>query len=266
MSSLRNTRLNRSLIWRVAVLQKTSARCTAAAACARSSGDLLVRSICARAQAQLKENVDAEEIDKNYKIPQHVIDGLAELGCMGIKIPQEYGGLGFSQTIYNRAVSLVSGYDGSISVLLSAHQSIGVPQPLKLFGTPEQKKKYLPRLAKGQISAFALTEMDVGSDPARMSTTAKLTDDGEAYILNGEKLWCTNGTIADIIVVMARTGERSITAFIVEADWPGVEVTHRCHFGECERTYLAFGEARLVLRVQHSVGVFGDGTDNAYVF
>lgn len=178
----------------------------------------------------LKEKVDAEAIDRNYKIPQEIIDGLAELGCMGIKIPQEYGGLGFSQTIYNRAIALAASYESSIGVLLSAHQSIGVPQPLKEFGTPEQKKKYLPRLAKGAISAFALTEPGVGSDPAKMATTAVLSDDGQYYILNGEKLWTTNGTIADVMVVMAKTGEREITAFIVESDWPGVEVAHRCHF------------------------------------
>jgi alkylation response protein AidB-like acyl-CoA dehydrogenase len=115
-------------------------------------------------------------------------------------------------------------------VLLSAHQSIGVPQPLKLFGTPEQKQKYFPRFAKGEISAFALTEPEVGSDPARMETTATPTQDGEAFLLNGEKLWCTNGTIADIMVVMARTPDNRITAFIVESEWPGVEVAHRCHF------------------------------------
>jgi alkylation response protein AidB-like acyl-CoA dehydrogenase len=178
----------------------------------------------------LRENVDAEKIDNEHKVPRHVIDGLARLGCFGIKIPREYGGLGFNQSIYNRAVSLASSAEGSIGVLLSAHQSIGVPQPLKLFGTPEQKKKYFPRLANGEISAFALTEQSVGSDPARMSTTAVPDEDGKTYILNGEKLWCTNGTIADIMVVMARTGERGITAFIVEANWPGVEVVHRCHF------------------------------------
>ncbi|NIM51213.1 MAG: acyl-CoA dehydrogenase [Gemmatimonadales bacterium] len=178
----------------------------------------------------LKENVDAEAIDRDYKIPEKIVKGLAELGCMGIKIPQEYGGLGFSQTIYNRAIALAASYEGSIAVLLSAHQSIGVPQPLKLFGTPEQKKKYFPRFAKGEISAFALTEPDVGSDPARMQTSATPTEDGEAYLLNGDKLWCTNGTIADIIVVMARTPDNRITAFIVESDWPGVEVVHRCHF------------------------------------
>ncbi len=181
-------------------------------------------------EAFMRANVDADEIERNSKIPDHVIKGLAELGAFGIKIPTEYGGLGLSQASYNRAIALISSWESSIGVLLSAHQSIGCPQPLKLFGTPEQKKKYLPRLAKGEISAFALTEMDVGSDPARMATTAELTEDGSAYILNGEKLWCTNGTVADIVVVMAKTGERRITAFIVERSWPGVEVPYRSHF------------------------------------
>ena len=181
-------------------------------------------------EAFMRANVDADEIERNSKIPDHVIKGLAELGAFGIKIPTEYGGLGLSQASYNRAIALVSSWESSIGVLLSAHQSIGCPQPLKLFGTPEQKKKYLPRLARGEISAFALTEMDVGSDPARMATTAELTEDGSAYILNGEKLWCTNGTVADIVVVMAKTGERRITAFIVERSWPGVEVPYRSHF------------------------------------
>ena len=181
-------------------------------------------------EAFMRANVDADEIERNSKIPDHIIKGLAELGAFGIKIPTEYGGLGLSQVSYNRAIALVSSWESSIGVLLSAHQSIGCPQPLKLFGTPEQKKKYLPRLARGEISAFALTEMDVGSDPARMATTAELTEDGSAYILNGEKLWCTNGTVADIVVVMAKTGERRITAFIVERSWPGVEVPYRSHF------------------------------------
>ena len=181
-------------------------------------------------EAFMRANVDADEIERNSKIPDHIIKGLAELGAFGIKIPTEYGGLGLSQVSYNRAIALVSSWESSIGVLLSAHQSIGCPQPLKLFGTPEQKKKYLPRLARGAISAFALTEMDVGSDPARMATTAELTEDGSAYILNGEKLWCTNGTVADIVVVMAKTGERRITAFIVERSWPGVEVPYRSHF------------------------------------
>src|SRR5262249_21738900 len=146
------------------------------------------------------------------------------------KIPREYGGLGFNQCEYAEAIKLISSWDGNLIALLSAHQSIGVPQPLKLFGTEEQKKKYFPRLARGAISAFALTEADVGSDPANLSTSAARTPDGD-YILNGEKLWCTNGTLAELFVVMARHPDtKKISAFIVEKDWPGVEVVLRCHF------------------------------------
>lgn len=186
----------------------------------------------------LRENVDADEIDRTGELPEHVIEGLKELGAFGMKIPEEYGGLGLSQLGYGRAIQLVTSVDGSLVALLSAHQSIGVPQPIKLFGTPEQKKKYLPRLAAGAVSAFALTEAAVGSDPAAMTTTATPTEDGEAFLLNGEKLWCTNGTIAELLVVMARTPPKTrngkeipqVTAFVVEADSPGVEVTHRCRF------------------------------------
>jgi len=179
--------------------------------------------------------VDPAAIERTGRVPEDVIDRLRETGAFGIKIPQEYGGLGLSQVSYNRAIAAIGTRCPALGVLLSAHQSIGVPQPLKMFGTPEQKKKYLPRLAKGDISAFALTEPDVGSDPARMAATADPTEDGSAWILNGEKLWCTNGPISDVMVVMARTparagGRRGITAFIVETDSPGVELTHRLEF------------------------------------
>jgi alkylation response protein AidB-like acyl-CoA dehydrogenase len=183
-----------------------------------------------RLERFLAERVDSDRIDREGKIPEDVIQGLRDLGAFGIKIPQEYGGLGLSQTGYTHAIGLVTSVDGNLTALLSAAQSIGVPQPLKLFGTPEQKRRYLPRLAKGAISAFALTEANVGSDPAAMSTSAVLSEDGTHYVLNGEKLWCTNGTIAELMVVMARTGPRKITAFIVETDWPGVEVVQRLHF------------------------------------
>ena len=183
----------------------------------------------------LLATVDTIKIEDEGKVPDGVIDGLRKIGAFGIKIPREYGGLGLSQTSYNRAIAIISVRCSALGVLLSAHQSIGVPQPLKMFGTDEQKKKYLPRLAQGAISAFALTEPDVGSDPARMTATADPTEDGSAYILNGEKLWCTNGPIAEVMVVMARTPARDgkrkgITAFIVESNWPGVETTHRCEF------------------------------------
>ena len=186
----------------------------------------------------LREDVDSDKIDRDGEIPEKVIQGLRDLGAFGIKIPREYGGLGLSQLSYMKAIELVSSVDGSLTALLSAHQSIGVPQPLKMFGSEAQKKKYFPRLAKGAISAFALTEHGVGSDPAAMETKAILSDDGDAWILNGEKLWCTNGTKAELLVVMARTPSKTvngkerkqITAFIVETDWPGVEIVHRCHF------------------------------------
>jgi len=185
----------------------------------------------------MRERVDADAIDRNAKVPPEVVQGLKDLGAFGIKIPLEYGGLGLSQYHYTRAIGLVSSVCGATTALLSAHQSIGVPTPLKLFGTPEQKKKYLPRLAKGMISAFALTEQGVGSDPAAMETTAEPTPEGD-WVLNGEKLWCTNGTNGEVFVVMARTPpkvvkgkeRKQITAFIVERDWPGVEVVHRCEF------------------------------------
>ena len=184
----------------------------------------------ARLERFLRERVDSDAIDRDGKIPQDVVDGLRELGAFGIKIPEEYGGLGLSQTSYTHAIALVTSQDGNLTALLSASQSIGLPQPLKTFGTAEQKRKYLPRLAKGAISAFALTEQNVGSDPAGMETHAELSADGTHWILNGEKLWCTNGTVAELMVVMARTGRKRITAFIVEADWPGVEVVQRLHF------------------------------------
>jgi alkylation response protein AidB-like acyl-CoA dehydrogenase len=183
-----------------------------------------------RLERFLRERVDSDRIDRDGKIPAEVIQGLRDIGAFGIKIPEEYGGLGLSQTAYTHAIGMVTSVDGNLTALLSAAQSIGVPQPLKIFGTPEQKARYLPRLAKGAVSAFALTENNVGSDPAAMSTTAVLSEDGTHYVLNGEKLWCTNGTIAEMMVVMARTGPKKITAFIVETEWPGVEVVQRLHF------------------------------------
>ncbi len=182
--------------------------------------------------------VDSDMIDRTGNIPESYVQELREMGAFGIKIPTQYGGLGLSYTSYVKAMALVTSKDGSLTALLSAHQSIGLPQPLALFGTDEQKQKFFPRLAKGEISAFALTEVDAGSDPANMHATATPTDDGSAFILDGEKLWCTNGTRADLFVVMARTPDvvvngtprKQITAFIVERKWPGVEVAHRCHF------------------------------------
>jgi alkylation response protein AidB-like acyl-CoA dehydrogenase len=197
-------------------------------------------------------DVDAERIEHEAKIPSEYVQRLREIGAFGIKIPREYGGLELSQYSYGRAMALIGTRHGALVALLSAHQSIGVPQPLKLFGTPEQKKYWLPRLAKGAISAFALTETDVGSDPARMATTAVPAPDG-GWILNGEKLWCTNGSIAEVIVVMARTPGKAgkpgpISAFIVETRTPGVEVVARLEFmgiRGIENAQLRFTNVRL---------------------
>jgi len=185
------------------------------------------------------DHVDSDEIDRTGEIPEPVVQQLRDIGAFGIKIPREYGGLGLSQLTYIRAMELVTSKDGSVTALLSASQSIGVPQPLKLFGTEAQKKQFFPRIAKGAISAFALTEVNAGSDPANLATTATPTEDGQHFLINGEKLWCTNGTRADLFVVMARTPDRvlpngkkhkQITAFIVDAAAPGIEVVERLRF------------------------------------
>ncbi|MGI8699030.1 MAG: acyl-CoA dehydrogenase family protein [Mycobacteriales bacterium] len=182
----------------------------------------------------LRTSVDPLVIERDARIPDDVMAGLADLGAFGMKIDEQYGGLGLSQVYYNRALELAGSVHAAISTLLSAHQSIGVPEPLKMFGTPEQKAKYLPRVAKDEVSAFLLTEPDVGSDPARLATTAVPDADGN-YVLNGTKLWTTNGVSAKLLVVMAMVpkseGHRGgITAFVVEAGSPGVRVEHRNAF------------------------------------
>jgi hypothetical protein len=217
-------------------------------------------------EAFLRTRVDADEIDRTGEIPDDVVAGLAEMGAFGIKIPRKYGGLGLSQQYYSRAAMLAGSHCANTAALLSAHQSIGIPQPLLQFGTEEQKQRFLPRCARGEISAFALTEDGVGSDPARMATTADPSEDGAHFLINGSKLWCTNGTRAGLIVVMARTppverrGRKvnQITAFVVEADTPGVKVTHRCRFMGLKALYNAVIEFRNV-RVPRENIIAGEG-------
>jgi len=189
----------------------------------------------AKLEAFLREEVDPLQIEREARIPEHVVKGLSHLGALGMKVDEKYGGLGLSNLYYNRALALANTTHSALSTLLSAHQSIGVPQPLKLFGTEQQKQEFLPRVAKDEVSAFLLTEPDVGSDPARMSSTAVPTDDGTAYVINGTKLWTTNGVIADLLVVMAVVPPSSdhrggITAFVVDAKSPGITVLHRNQF------------------------------------
>ena len=209
----------------------------------------------------MRDKVDSVEIDRTGEYPPEVVKGLAELGAFGMKIPKEYGGLGLTHPEYVRIMELIGSYDGNVIALLSAHQAIGVPQPVKLFGTEEQRKRFLPRCAKGAISAFALTEPAVGSDPARLASTAKLSEDGKHYILDGQKLWCTNGTLAELIVVMARNPDtKRINAFVVEMDWPGVVVEDRCHFMGLKalaNAHVHFDNVKVP--VENRIGKDGDG-------
>jgi alkylation response protein AidB-like acyl-CoA dehydrogenase len=184
-------------------------------------------------RAFCESTIDPARIEREARIPDEVIAGLKELGALGMKIDPKYGGLGLTQLYYNKALALVGSSSPAVGALLSAHQSIGVPQPLKLFGTQEQKDAFLPRCARTDISAFLLTEPDVGSDPARLATTA--VPDGDDYVLDGVKLWTTNGVVADLLVVMARVPKSEghkggITAFVVEATAEGVTVENRNAF------------------------------------
>jgi alkylation response protein AidB-like acyl-CoA dehydrogenase len=191
---------------------------------------------CARLHDFCEVSVNGALIEREARIPDETIKGLAALGTFGMKIPTAYGGLGLTNLYYNRALMIVGSVSPAVAALLSAHQSIGVPQPLALFGTDEQKQAFLPRCARGEISAFLLTEPDVGSDPARLSTTATPSADGTEYVLDGVKLWTTNGVVADLLVVMARVpkgenGHRGgITAFVVEGSSDGITVENRNAF------------------------------------
>ena len=184
--------------------------------------------------------MSGRRIERDARIPDEYLSGLAGLGVFGMKIPRDYGGLGLSLVYYGRALALLGSVHPSLGALLSAHQSIGVPEPVKVFGTPEQKREYLPRCAAGAVTAFLLTEPDVGSDPARMGSTAVPSEDGSSYVLDGVKLWTTNGVIAELVVVMAlvpaHTGadgtehKGGISAFVVEMDSPGITVENRNAF------------------------------------
>ncbi|MGH3735058.1 MAG: acyl-CoA dehydrogenase family protein [Micromonosporaceae bacterium] len=186
-----------------------------------------LREVCA--------GIDGSVIERDDQIPDQVIAALREVGAFGMKIDTRYGGVGLTNYYYCKALQIIGSANPALGAMLSAHQSIGVPQPLKLLGSEEQKQRFLPRLAKGEISAFLLTEPDVGSDAARLRSTATPTEDRSAYQLNGVKLWATNGVVADLLVVMARVpkgeGRRGgITAFVVEADSPGITVERRNGF------------------------------------
>lgn len=212
------------------------------------------------------QGIDGARIEREALIPDEVLAALADIGAFGMKIPREYGGLGLTMSAYGQALMLVGSAHPSLGALLSAHQSIGVPEPVKLVGTPEQKQAFLPRCAAGAISAFLLTEPDVGSDPARMGSTATPTEDGAAYLLDGVKLWTTNGVVAELLVVMARVpahdGQQKggITAFVVEGTAAGITVERRNSFmglKGIENGLTRFHQVRVP--VENRLGKEGDG-------
>lgn len=177
----------------------------------------------------LDEHLDPEEIDRQADIPRHVIDGLGRIGVLGMTAPKEVGGRGFSQMQYCKVLEEIGARDASTAVFTNAHHSIGI-RALLLFGTAEQQHTWLPRLMNGdQLAAFALTEREAGSDAANVQMTATPTEEGSAYILNGEKRYITNAAIAQVLTVMARTpipgkDKDAITAFLVTPDMEGFEM------------------------------------------
>jgi acyl-CoA dehydrogenase family protein 9 len=194
--------------------------------------------VAAQAVADVKryaeEHIDAAAIDRNAEIPASVVEGLGRLGVLGMTAPKEYGGRAFSQLAYTKIMEIIGGHCASTAVFVNAHHSIGI-RALLLFGTKEQKEQWLPPLVKGEkLAAFALTEPEAGSDASNVQTTATPTPDGKAYVLNGTKRWITNGGIADVLTVMARTPgaggadkKKEITAFLVTPDLPGFQVLEK---------------------------------------
>jgi acyl-CoA dehydrogenase family protein 9 len=218
-----------------------------------------VRKFCA-------ERIDPVEIDRQADIPQSVIDGLGELGVLGMTGSREYGGYGFSQQAYCKVLEVIGAHCSSTAVFVNAHGSIGI-RALMLFGTPEQQKKWLPGLCAGkQLGAFALTEEKAGSDAGNVQTMATPTEDGKAYILNGTKRYITNGGIAQMLTVMARTPvagskETKVTAFIVTPDMPGFKVVEprmpKCGIRGTATAWLAFENMRVP--AENILGQLGKG-------
>src|SRR5881409_633510 len=187
-----------------------------------------------------------------------------------MKIPKEYGGLGFSFTNYGRVLTLIASWSNTLSLTVAVPQSIGIAMPILLFGNEAQKRTYLPRVAREAISAFALTESITGSDAANIQTEAVLDRSGTHFLASGEKLWCTNGSIARYITLIARVPARKVlrdgapvwiaaregepaddkvhTAFVLDMQTPGVAVRERCQFEGCrgiENAWMTFQDVRI---------------------
>lgn len=237
---------------------------------------------CQKIEAFLKTHVDAQEIERSGEIGEPVLKGLLELGAFAMKIPQQYGGLGFSHANYGRVLTLIASWSNSLSLTVAVPQSIGIAMPVLLFGNQQQKDKYLPLVARQEISAFALTEPATGSDAANINTSAQLNQAGDAFIVNGEKLWCTNGAIARYITLIAKVPARRVeqhgqqawqpvkaaeaaeasvhSAFIVDMHSAGVTVQQRCQFAGCRgiaNAYMTFNEVSVP--VANLIGELGAG-------
>lgn len=244
----------------------------------RAAGEAFCKTI----EVFLTSQVDPDEIERTAKIPPHVLQGLFALGAFGMKIPKEYGGLGFSYTNYGRVLTLIAGWSNILALTVAVPQSIGIAMPVLLFGSEEQKKTYLPLVAREQLSAFALTEPVTGSDAANIQTEAILNEAGDAFIVNGQKLWCTNGPIARFVTLIARVpakrvqrdgkpvwapvsdkrqAEESVhSAFVLDMMWPGVQVRQRCQFEGCrgiENAWMTFEQVRIP--AGNLVGEIGKG-------
>ena len=228
------------------------------------------KAYCDTIQSFLVAHVDPDEIERTAKIPEYVLQGLFQLGAFGMKIPKEYGGLGFSYKNYGRVLTLIASWSNILALTVAVPQSIGIAMPILLFGSEEQKTRYLPRVAREDMSAFALTEPMTGSDAAHIQTEAVLDSTGQAYVINGDKLWCTNGPIARFVTLIARVPAKRATrdgtsvwvpvrqgeaaddhvpsAFILDMSTPGVQIRQRCQFEGCrgiENAYMTFQNVRI---------------------
>jgi alkylation response protein AidB-like acyl-CoA dehydrogenase len=224
---------------------------------------------CPKLERFLLDHVDPAEIERTAKIPDSVITGLFSIGAFAMKIPKEYGGLGFSYQNYGRALVLIAGWSNILALTVGVPQSIGIAMPVLMFGSEEQKRRYLPLVAREAVSAFALTEPLTGSDAANISTEAVLDEHGN-YVVNGEKLWCTNAPIARYLTLIARVparrdthGGRSVwtpvqrgksaeqsvhTAFVLDMEIPGVAIWQRCQFEGCrgiENAHITLRDVRI---------------------
>jgi alkylation response protein AidB-like acyl-CoA dehydrogenase len=235
-----------------------------------------------RLETFLVTQVDPDEIERTAKIPDSVFKGLFAIGAFGMKIPKEYGGLGFSYTNYGRALMLIAGWSNILALTVAVPQSIGIAMPILMFGNEEQRRKYLPIVAREAVSAFALTEPMTGSDAANIASEAILNSAGTAFVVNGEKLWCTNGPIARYITLIARVpakrnqddgrttwvpvpdgkgaDDHVHTAFILAMHTPGVRVRQRCQFEGCrgiENAHMTFTDVQIP--TENVIGEIGRG-------